>query len=111
MAVGIVLLFTGVVLYTAGIRHFRRALTGELVTDGMFALCRHPFYALWMLFLLPGLGCIVGNWAAILAPAVAWVQFKVLIRFEEQYLEAEFGKAYTDYAARVGRLWPRMRQR
>jgi protein-S-isoprenylcysteine O-methyltransferase Ste14 len=97
----------GVTVYVSGVRQFGRALGGKLVTDGLFAWCRHPFYALWLFLLLPGLACIVGNWLALVAPAMAAGTFAAVIGREERELEERFGQDYRDYSRRVGRLWPR----
>lgn len=105
---GVALTSVGVVLYVMGASQLHRgAVSSRLVTTGLFAWCRHPLYAVWMFLLLPGLACLVGSWAALAAPGVSALFFQCFIRSEETELESRFGIAYRDYAARVGRLWPR----
>jgi protein-S-isoprenylcysteine O-methyltransferase Ste14 len=78
----------------------------ELVTSGIFARMRHPIYAGMALFLaalavafghLPNL--VVGVPLFLIG---TWIR----VREEERLLNAEFGPAYSDYAARVKRFVP-----
>ena len=80
----------------------------HLVTDGLYRYVRHPMYSsfwLWALaqfFLLP-------NWVA--GPAglvgVAILYFSRVGK-EEDMMRQAFGRAYDDYAARTGRVFPRL---
>jgi protein-S-isoprenylcysteine O-methyltransferase Ste14 len=71
----------------------------ELVTDGPFALVRHPMY---VGAVLAGLGSVLlyRTWTAILVLAHITV-FWVRASREEEALEAEFGQAWRTYADRV----------
>lgn len=79
-----------------------------LVTSGPFRLVRHPGYsavlALW-------LGAAWGtlNWLLlVLWPLLAVILFKAA-RDEEGLLRGRFGTTYDMYAAKTGRLIPRIR--
>ena len=77
---------------------------GELVTCGIYAILRHPFYASMMAF-----GC---GWAllwssfagALLAP-VFMLYLHAKTRFEEKLLHKAY-PGYADYAKRVPRYLP-----
>jgi protein-S-isoprenylcysteine O-methyltransferase Ste14 len=77
-----------------------------LVTAGPYRLVRHPAYsgdlALW-------LGAALATMNALLL--ALWPLYLLATRAEaiaeEGILEAHFGPAYRDYAARTGRLLPR----
>jgi protein-S-isoprenylcysteine O-methyltransferase Ste14 len=79
----------------------------SLVTSGPYRFLRHPAYsgdlALW-------LGCALGTMNALLL--ALWPLYLLGARLEaimeEGILEAHFGAAYRDYAARTGRLVPRL---
>ena len=80
----------------------------ELVTSGPFRWVRHPLYssalALW-------LGAALGtlNWLLLaLWPLLLAAVLSDLPR-EEGMLRDKFGTAYDAYAARTGRLIPRIR--
>jgi protein-S-isoprenylcysteine O-methyltransferase Ste14 len=74
-----------------------------LAFDGPYRFTRNPMYL--------GMGCILGGLALVgnalwpllaLIPVVWWIRTQVIAK-EEQYLEARFGSAYTDFKSRVRR--------
>lgn len=103
----------GLIAYTIGTHRRRIALwhqdgdaPEEIVTDGAYALVRHPFYAAF-------LGALAA--AALAAPspvtlaALAWggIALSLTARHEERRLLASrFGDGYRAYMARTGRLLP-----
>lgn len=78
----------------------------QLVTQGPYALCRHPLYALSLLggagialataSLSLGLALLIGLWGLLQAAAVA----------EERHLAAQFAEDYPIYRAQTPRFWP-----
>lgn len=80
----------------------------RLVTDGLYRYVRHPMYSsfwLWAIaqaFLLP-------NWVAGLAGLVGvGLLFFARVGAEEAMMEKSFGDEYRAYAARTGRVIPRI---
>ena len=74
-----------------------------LVTDGVFALSRHPVY-LGMLLLLAGQATMLGTIGAMLPwPAFwLWLHWR-FIGSEERVMLDTFGEAYAQYRRRVRR--------
>jgi len=100
------LLMAGVLLAVFGARSPHEPST-VLVTDSVFRWTRNPFYTGGTLTMI-GLALLVGlDWLVILAlPSSVFLHFGI-VRPEEDYLSAKFGKAYQRYMARVPRyLWP-----
>lgn len=81
--------------------------TGALMTAGMFARSRNPLYLGGVLVLL-GLALVANSvWGVLmLLPALVTIHC-ILIAPEERYLAAQFGAAYTSYAATVCRWFGR----
>jgi protein-S-isoprenylcysteine O-methyltransferase Ste14 len=111
LGLAIVLLIPGFgLLYWSLALFFRRKTsplpfrpTTTLVITGPYRWTRNPMY-LGMLLAYLGLAFWFGVlWAVVLAPAVAALVGRLVIRKEEQYLEARFGEAYRQYKADVGR--------
>ncbi len=80
----------------------------ELVTSGPFALVRNPIFAA----MLPtglGLTLLVPSWVALLGfvGLVAALELQVRV-VEEPHLLRAHGGRYAEYAARVGRFFPRV---
>ena len=74
-----------------------------LVTDGPYRFSRNPMYvgfAITYLGLALGLQSPIA--VAFLLPCLFVMSWGVIAR-EERYLEAKFGRAYTDYKSRVRR--------
>ena len=79
------------------------AAASALVTEGPFGLSRNPIY-LGNLLLVAGIGLALGRlWLVLLAPLLAVALQELAIKREERHLEARFGAAWRDYAARVRR--------
>jgi protein-S-isoprenylcysteine O-methyltransferase Ste14 len=114
---GCLLLLAGSGMSLAAVLTLRRGATfdagGEtetLITTGVFRLSRHP--------VMLGLGLIYLGFFLLLPSvvlAVGLLLFAVNGRFRMAFEEAEltrrFGPLYQDYAARVGRLGPRLGRR
>jgi protein-S-isoprenylcysteine O-methyltransferase Ste14 len=78
----------------------------ELVTDGPYALVRHPIYT-GMLGMLLATGLAVSRWYFLLVgAALYWIGTVIRTRVEERLLRSAFGAAYDDYTRRVPALVP-----
>lgn len=82
------------------------AAGGELVTDGPYAVVRHPQYSGLMLGVL---GALV-QWPTlptlVMAPVLVLTYYR-LARREEAEMERRFGERYAAYRARTPMLLPR----
>lgn len=80
--------------------------TKQLVTNGPFALVRHPIYALSILLMVCSV-VAVPNLLLAVAAAVHITLMRRKAQIEEQFLAGEFGDTWQVYAARTGRFLPR----
>lgn len=107
VGIGVVLLGLGIPLCLAAVGRLVRGFPrGELFTSGAYALCRHPIYGSWIVFIVPGLVLFVDNWVGLLAPIPMYLALRLMVRKEEVWLESTFGDAYRDYRARVRPVLP-----
>lgn len=111
MIVGYGLLFLGIGLFAQGWRELYRARQeNRLVTDGLYALVRHPQYSGLFIGLF-GEGVV--HWPTIFSitvfPAIV-VAYVLLARREEKKVLAEFGDEYRRYQEQVPMFFPRMGQ-
>lgn len=80
----------------------------ELVTAGPYSLSRNPLYFFSFLGFV-GLGFVTETVTVPLVLALSFgVAYPLIISREEQYLSAKFGDAFTAYAARTPRFFPRL---
>lgn len=80
--------------------------THQLVTTGVYRHVRHPMYAAFFLWALAQ-ALLLPNWIAGPAGLVGFgTLFALRVGREERMMEAAFGDAYRDYAARTWRVCP-----
>lgn len=77
----------------------------ELVTSGLFGLCRNPIFTGMLMALAGSVLVAPSPWSALGFLLVS-VGIGVQVRYEERHLLAMHGRAYADYASRVGRFLP-----
>ncbi len=79
-----------------------------LVTTGPYRWVRHPIYSAGALIVL-GSGLLSANMVMLAAPALALaLLLGVRLPDEEAMLQEQFGPEYQAWAARTGRLLPRV---
>ncbi len=106
---GGILIAAGILFYTiAAIQLHFAYCHGELTTSGLYNVVRHPIYATFILLIAPGIAIISRSLALFALPIVMYLIFTVLVRTEENAIEARFGQDYRDYAKRVPLLFPRL---
>ena len=104
---GLLLLVAGIPMWLLSVVTVMRAYNrDQLVTSGVFHLCRHPVYAAGIVFFLPGVALLTRSWPLMITPLVAYALFKLLIHAEDDYLRRRFGAAYEEYRAAVNELIP-----
>jgi len=104
---GIVLLTIGILFLIPSIIAVNRAYKADyLCEDGIYSLCRHPLYAAWILFIIPGIVLLFGSWISLSIPLAMYVIFRILIKQEDSYLFNKFGDEYISYKNRVSLLFP-----
>jgi protein-S-isoprenylcysteine O-methyltransferase Ste14 len=109
--VGLFLTFVGFLLGIGAFIEFRKARTTldphgsvkQVVTSGIYRFTRNPIY-LGFLLMVIGLPLNSGvYWGIGMAPLYILLMNRLVIQYEESYLERKFGKAYTSYTSRVRR--------
>jgi protein-S-isoprenylcysteine O-methyltransferase Ste14 len=77
--------------------------TTHIEKRGPYRFTRNPMY-LQMVLVCVGAGIALGNnWILILVPAVMAALYLLVIQYEEAYLLAKFGNAYSEYKQSVRR--------
>jgi protein-S-isoprenylcysteine O-methyltransferase Ste14 len=76
-----------------------------LMTDGAYALCRHPMYG-GIIVTAAGLALFTGDEARLGLAALLFFVLDKKAALEEGYLEERYGAAYTAYKATTKKLIP-----
>ncbi|KAA1466335.1 ICMT-domain-containing protein [Dentipellis sp. KUC8613] len=88
---------------------FRKRETHELVTDGVYAYCRHPSYAGFFYWALGTQLVLQNPFSFIVFVALLWRFFQKRVEAEEKALVGFFGQAYVDYRNKIGTMIPFIR--
>ena len=87
------LITIGVVLWIIIVhRIFAIYKLGILYREGLYAFCRHPLYANFILILVPGICLQFNSWITLTTPVFMYFTFKYCIKKEEQGLIEQFGE-------------------
>jgi hydroxyacylglutathione hydrolase len=110
IVIGLVLVAIGIPIYIASAKTVRRGFAEDiLVTQGVYALCRHPLYGSFIFFTIPGLLLVVfPSWLLFAIPLFMYIILKFLIVPEEKYLKEKFGETYLAYAKKVNAFFPQV---
>lgn len=104
--VSIAVLAAGVAIWAWSIALIvTRVPRGELITEGPYALVKHPLYTAVALLALPWLGFLFNTWLGALVGVVLYVGSRVFAPAEEAALSKTFGAAWTEYAKAVKIPW------
>src|SRR5262245_16522080 len=82
-----------------------RVPRGELITNGPFAVVKHPLYTSVALLVIPALGVLLGTWLGLLVGIGVYAGSRLFAPAEEQELEATFGPAWDEYRRHVVLPW------
>lgn len=106
---GILLIVIGLILFLIPVftidKYFYK---GKLCKKGVYAYLRHPIYASWISFIVPGIIILRGSIIGITIPIFMYIIFRVLIPIEEKYLIEKFGDEYIDYKSRIWSVFPKL---
>ena len=105
---GIALIAVGTSLFLiSGIMVHTHIGRGKLCTEGPYAYSRHPLYAAWVLFIVPGIVIITGSVVAISWPVFLYIMCRLYTREEDVVLKKTFGDEYSRYNKQVYSVFPK----
>jgi protein-S-isoprenylcysteine O-methyltransferase Ste14 len=76
-----------------------------LVTGGLYGFCRNPIYLAFAVVML-GYTLLLPTLLSLIMLLATYFGFRQQVLREEDYLLRTYGKAYRDYANRIGRFLP-----
>ena len=105
----IVLVVDAAFLWIAAVRISKiddRIKNGELVTDGVYALVRHPIYSAWLQLCI-ALVLFSQNLLLFVLPIIFWIILSIaMAKTEEKWLMEKFGNDYVLYCQTTNRFIP-----
>ncbi|MBI5440712.1 MAG: isoprenylcysteine carboxylmethyltransferase family protein [Deltaproteobacteria bacterium] len=105
-AVAVSMLGFGVVVWLwSAILILTRVPRHALITNGPFAVVKHPLYTGVGLLVVPFLGLLLDSYLGILIGLVIYAGSRIFSPIEEKALSREFGRAWDDYCKKVALPW------
>jgi protein-S-isoprenylcysteine O-methyltransferase Ste14 len=77
----------------------------QLITDGPYALVKHPLYTAVAFLVLPSIGFLLNTWLGIVIGAALYVGSRLYSPREEELLAQAFGAAWDEYCRKVKIPW------
>jgi protein-S-isoprenylcysteine O-methyltransferase Ste14 len=106
VAVSAVLLIPGVVVWLwSVVLILTKVPKGQLITNGPYALVKHPLYTGVGLLVLPAVGFLLNTWLGALIGIVVYSGSRLFSPDEEKILAKIFGPAWDEYARKVLLPW------
>ena len=105
--IAVVLVVIGITFLIISIITFNKGFHANiLVKVGIYRCCRHPLYTAWSIFIVPGFILLTASWLNLTIPIFMYFVSRLLVKKEEEYLEATFGDEYLEYKAQVPSIIP-----
>lgn len=78
---------------------------GELITNGPYAVVKHPLYTSVGLLVLPSAGILLGTWLGVVLGIALYVGSRLFAPAEEAELSKTFGADWDSYRRSVRIPW------
>lgn len=105
-AVSLVIGALGVVLWLWSVALIlTKASRGKLITNGPYALVKHPIYTGVSLLVLPWAGFLFNSWLGVPVGLAMYVGSRIFSPEEEKILSQTFGEAWGAYVHKVKMPW------
>lgn len=107
--IAVLLLCLGIPLYFIIIKILKATYKKkQLITNGIFSVCRNPLFAVVIILILPGIILFFNSWLLLTIPCFMYFIFKIFIHREEYLMEKEFGQEYIKYKKSTSAIFPKI---
>ena len=104
--ISIILLVPGVIIWAWSVFLILTKIPRkELITNGPYALVKHPLYTGVALLVLPWLGFLLNTWLGALIGLIIYIGSRLYAPEEEKMLSKIFGASWDKYCSHVKIPW------
>lgn len=104
--ISIVVLIPGAIMWLwSVVQILIRVPQKKLITDGPYALIKHPIYTSVALLVLPWVGFLLNTWLGAVIGLVLYLASRLFSPEEEEGLSKTFGAAWDEYCKSVKIPW------
>ena len=87
IVIAFILLMIGIPFFIFSVITLNKAYNSNiLVKSGAYQYCRHPIYASWVVFIVPGMVLLANSWLGLTVPVFMYIVLRILVKKEEVYL-------------------------
>jgi len=106
LVVSLVIMIPGIIIWAWSVYLIlTRIPQKELITNGPYALMKHPLYTGVALLVLPWLGFLFNSWLGLVIGGIIYIGCRRYAPEEEKMLSRIFGISWNDYTKRVLIPW------
>ncbi len=110
--IGLIMIISGFVIFILALKNIGNSWRlgiddrnpGKLVTNGIYAISRHPIYLFFNLYFL-GTFLINGNLVFLIFAVLLGIILHLQLKREEKFLIGIYGKKYSDYMQNVSQYF------
>jgi protein-S-isoprenylcysteine O-methyltransferase Ste14 len=104
--ISVVMLVPGITIWAwSVVLILRKVPRGELITQGPYALVKHPLYTGVALLVLPWVGFLCNTWLGVAIGIVMYIASRRFAPAEEAELSKTFGASWDEYRGTVKIPW------
>ena len=104
--VSIVVLIPGLTIWAWSVALIlRKVPRRELITNGPYAILKHPLYTGVALLVLPWIGFIFNTWLGAVIGIILYIASRIFAPAEEAELSRTFGATWDEYCSTVKIPW------
>ena len=104
--ISIIVLIPGVIVWIwSVILILTQVPRNKLITNGPYALVKHPLYTGVALLVLPWIGFLLNTWLGVVIGLVLYTGSRLFAPKEEAALSKAFGAAWDEYCSKVKIPW------
>ncbi len=104
--ISIILLIPGVIIWLwSVVLILTKVPQNKLITNGPYALVKHPLYTGVAILVLPWIGFLLNTWLGLLIGIVLYIGSRLFAPDEEVTLSKAFGPTWDDYRKKVIIPW------
>jgi protein-S-isoprenylcysteine O-methyltransferase Ste14 len=106
MLISIIFMVPGIIIWLWSVALIlTKVPKNELISNGPYALVKHPIYTSVALLVLPWIGFLLDSWLGVLIGAIMYICSRMFSPAEEVSMASTFGAAWEKYRSEVKIPW------
>jgi protein-S-isoprenylcysteine O-methyltransferase Ste14 len=79
--IGVIFILVGIPFFIISVKSLHHAYnSNSLITTGIYGICRHPMYGVWIIFIVPGIALVARSFLGLTTPVVMYILLRMLAK-------------------------------